>query len=128
MENKKKNTKALKIATLIVQLILSASLLWAGITKLFQPVATLAKMWPWVAQNLILVKLTGVIDLIGALGLLLPLFILKRKPYAKYAAIGIFILMICASIFHIRRGEASLIGINIIFSLMALFIAWRTPR
>lgn len=37
---------------------------------------------------------------------------------------GIVGLMVCASIFHITRGEASLIGVNIIFAVIAGFIAW----
>jgi hypothetical protein len=32
--------------------------------------------------------------------------------------------MISAAVFHISRGEASLIGMNIFFLLLAAFVAW----
>ena len=34
------------------------------------------------------------------------------------------IIVISASVFHISRGEASLIGMNIFFLLLAAFVAW----
>lgn len=108
----------------IAQLIVAASFIWAGAMKLFQPAEQLALMWPWTAEYPLLVKLTGILDVLGGIGLIVPT-LLKIQPkftvYTAYAAIG---LMISASIFHIARGEASLIGINVLYAILAFFIAW----
>jgi hypothetical protein len=32
--------------------------------------------------------------------------------------------MLCAIVFHISRGEASVIGFNIFLAALAIFIAW----
>jgi hypothetical protein len=41
--------------------------------------------------------------------------------YAAYCTIA---LMTAAGIFHISRGEASQIGVNIFFAVFAVFIVW----
>ena len=125
MAEQQKPSKALNIALWIVQILLSATLIWAASMKLFQPVGKVAAMWPWAGQvSNSLLKFTGIIDLLGALGLVLPM-LLKIKPWLTFfAALGIIILMVVASIFHISRGEGGQIAPNVIFALMAGFIAW----
>lgn len=125
MKNTYKNSHALNISLWIVQAILALSLIWAATMKLIQPVEQLANRWPWVAQvPNELVKFTGVIDLLGALGLILP-GLVHIQPKLTYLAAGcIVILMLVASIFHISRGEGSQIGVNIVFALLALFVVW----
>jgi hypothetical protein len=64
------------------------------------------------------------IDLPGGLGIILP-SLLRIKPWlTPVAAVAIVAQMVGASAFHIARGEASDIGANIVFALMALFIGW----
>ena len=125
MNVSKQKSKALNIALWVAQVLLAASLLWAASMKLFQPVQTLAAMWPWVGQvPNSLVKITGIVDLLGGLGLVLP-GLLKIKPRLTFwAATGIIILMIVASAYHISRREASFIIPNMVFAVMAIFVAW----
>jgi hypothetical protein len=107
------------------QVLLSITLLWAGSVKLFQPIEQLKTRWSWtgeVSSNF--VKLTGVIDLLGAIGVLLPALLRFKPILTPIAAVGIILLMISASIFHISRGEASQIGFNIIFATIAAFVAY----
>lgn len=125
MTDQHKPSKLLNIILWVTQVLLAATLIWAAAMKLFQPIEKLSAMWPWAGQAPVaLVKCTGVIDLLGALGLLLPALLRIRPKLTPIAAVAIIILMICASIFHIARSEASVIGVNIIFALMAAFIAW----
>lgn len=120
-----KGSKALNIALWITQILISASMLWAASMKLFQPIDKLAAMWPWTGQVApAVVKLTGFIDILGGIGIILPSLLRIQPRLTVLSAIGIIVLMICASIFHISRGEASVIGVNIIFAAMAAFIAW----
>lgn len=124
MKNEQKPSKAINITLWVAQVILAASFIWAASLKLFQSADKLAQMWPWTAENPGLVKLTGVLDLLAGLGLVLPMLIQLKPKLTVYAAYGTIALMIAASIFHITRGEASQIGINIFFFLVSVFIAW----
>jgi len=117
-------SKPLNIASWICQILLSLILLWAARMKLFQPINQLSQQWPWTADNPILTRVAGIVDLLGGLGLVLPM-VLRIKPILTlYAAYGTIALMVAASIFHISRDEASLIGFNIFVALVAGFVVW----
>ncbi|WP_341901589.1 DoxX family protein [Fluviicola taffensis] len=109
----------------IAQILLATSLIWAASVKLFQPIEKLEIMWPWTGDiSPAFVRLTGVIDLLGALGVILPSLFRFKPALAPIAAIAIILLMIAASIFHISRGEGSQIGFNIVFAAIAAFVAY----
>lgn len=121
-------SNTLHIVLWIAQGILAASLLWAACMKLLQPADTLAEMWPWTTDHAALVTATGILDLLAALGLVLPALLRIWPGLTVYAAYGTAMLMVAAMIFHISRGEASQIGINVFFAAVALFIAWGRQR
>lgn len=119
------SSKILHIMLWIAQVVLAATLIWAGVMKLFQPVDAVATMWPWAGEvPVALLKFTGIVDVLGALGLILPALLRIRPVLTPLAAAALVVLMLCAGIFHVLRGEASVIGVNIIFALIAAFIAW----
>ena len=120
-----KPSNVLHIILWVVQILLAACLIWAAFTKWFSPPEKLAAMWPWTAQiSPTLVKLTGLVDLLCGLGLVLPALFRIRPQLTPVAALGVVLLMICASVFHVSRGEASLIGFNIVIAALAAFVAW----
>ena len=123
MKTETKTSNILNIFLWIAQLLLAAGFIWAAFMKICQPAEKLAEMWPWTLENPGLVKLTGILDLLAGMGMVLP--VLFRQPkLTVYAAYGTILLMIAASTFHIARGEAPLIGINIFFAALAVFVAW----
>ncbi len=125
MNNRQNVSKALHISLWAAQIVLAASLAWSGSLKLFQPVWKLSAMWPWAGEvPVALVKFTGIIDFLGAFGLILPALLRVKPRLTPTAATGVIALMLCAGIFHIVRGEASQIGVNIVFAAIAAFIAW----
>lgn len=122
-------SKGLKIALWVAQGLISLILIWAGYAKLFQPIEETAKMLPWALENPGLLKLTGIVDLLGGIGIVLPAALKIQPKLTILAAYGTILLMIAASIFHISRGEASLIGMNIFFLILAAFVVWgRTKK
>ncbi|MFY7829536.1 MAG: DoxX family protein [Flectobacillus sp.] len=124
-----KPSKVWDIFLWIAQGILALVLVWAAYTKLFQSLQEAAKMLPWAKDNIVLLKVTGVIDLLGALGIILPAATRIQPKLTVFAAYGIIALMIIASIFHISRDEVSLISMNIFFLLLAVFVVWgRTKK
>lgn len=121
--------KLVNISLWLVQGLLALCLVWSFFMKFFQPIEVLSSMWPWTSQvSPILIQFTAVVDLCAAIGLILPSLLRIQPRLTPIAAIGIILLMICASVFHILRGEASLVGPNIIFALLAFFIAWGRYR
>jgi putative oxidoreductase len=119
-----KSSKVLNILLWITQGFLALLFTWAAYTKLLQPLEEVAKMLPWANDNPGLVKLTGVVELLAVFGITLPTAFKIQPKLTIYASYGIIILMISASVFHISRGESSLIGMNIFFLLLAAFVAW----
>ncbi|MBT1701032.1 DoxX family protein [Fulvivirgaceae bacterium PWU4] len=116
-----KTSKALNVVLWATQILLAVTFLWAGSMKIFKPGAL---PWPWVKENPGLVTITGVVDLLAGLGLVLPALLRIQPRLTVYAAYGTILLMIAASIFHISRGEGSQIGFNIFVLVCAIFIAW----
>lgn len=120
-----KNNRGINIALWIAQGLLAMMFLMAGAMKTFQPIEVLAESLPWVTSySQILVRFIGVSELLGGLGLILP-SLLRIKPFLTvWAAVGLVVVMLFASIFHASRGEFSAIGMNVVLMAIAAFIAW----
>lgn len=125
MTNSNSSSKRLNIALWVVQSLLAAMFLMAGANKLFQSLPELSKMLPWVTQVPEgLVRFIGISELLGGLGILLP-SILRIKPnLTSLAALGLAVVMLLATLFHISKGETSVIAMPIIFMALAVFVAW----
>ncbi|GGN04067.1 hypothetical protein GCM10010967_43690 [Dyadobacter beijingensis] len=106
-----------------MQALLSVTLVWAAYMKLFQSPQALAAMWPWAGQvPPVLVKLTGTLDLLAGIGLVLPALLRVGPALTFAAAVGLVLLMVCAMFFHLSRGESPVF--NAAFGLLAAFVAW----
>lgn len=126
---KSKQSKALNVLLWISQGIIALTLIWAAYAKLLQPIEETAKMLPWALDNPKLLTFTGIIDLLGGIGIIVPAALKIQPKLSVYAAYGTIALMIAASIFHVSRGESSLIGMNIFFLILAMFVVWgRTKK
>jgi hypothetical protein len=123
-----KSSKVIHIGLWIAQGLLALTFVWASYAKLIQPLQETAKMLPWANDHVALLRFTGVVELFAALGLILPSALRIQPRLTVIACYGIIALMVAASIFHIARGEASLIGMNIFFLLLAVFIVWGRSR
>lgn len=125
MSKQDQRTGGLNIALWVTQALLAASFIWAAAMKWFQPPEKLSQLWPWTGEvSEMLVKFTGIVDLAAGLGVLLPALLRIRPSLTPIAAAGIIMQMIVAGIFHLSRGEAADIGVNIAFALLAVFVAW----
>ncbi|WP_439581900.1 DoxX family protein [Dyadobacter bucti] len=128
MKSEQKPSKAMNITLWTAQVILAATFFWAAYMKLAQPAEQLATMWPWTKNNEMLVTLSGIADLLAAIGLILPGMFRMLPQLTIYACTGILALMAAAIIFHVNRGEASQIGINIFLAVLAVFVVWGRSR
>ena len=115
----------------LVQILLACAFGMAGVMKSTQPVDVLAANGiAWAPQlPLALVRFIGISEFLGAVGLILPA-LTKIKPFlTPLAALGLLTIMILAMGFHVSRGEAGALPVNMVLGGLAAFVAWgRTSK
>lgn len=117
-------SKALHIALWVVQALLAAAFGMAGFMKLSLPIAELAAKGMGFVNHTSegMVRFIGLVELVGAIGLILP-SALRILPFlTSLAAVGIAIIMVLAANDNISHGEPFL-PIVVLFALAA-FVAW----
>lgn len=115
----------MSIALWIVQILLAVLFLGAGLTKLTQPKPKLEGMMPWAKDfTLPTVRFIGAVEVLGAVGLVLPAWTGIAPILTPLAATGLAVTMLLAAVTHYRRGEHQVIGVNVVLLLLAAFVAW----
>jgi len=122
-------TPQVRILLWVAQALLAATFVWGAYVKLTLPIAQLAAMWPWTGDLPVhLVRLLGMIDLAGGLGVTLPALLRIYPALTLVAARGCAMLQVCAMVFHATRGEFGVLPVNLVLFGLALFIAWGSAR
>jgi uncharacterized membrane protein YphA (DoxX/SURF4 family) len=108
----------------IVQILLALAFLMVGTLKATQPIDKLAARMQWVKslRPQWLVRVIGVLEVLGAIGLILPAVTGILPWLTPVAAIGLVLTMIGAALLHTRRGEVSHIAPNVVLLLLAAFV------
>jgi uncharacterized membrane protein YphA (DoxX/SURF4 family) len=115
----------MNIAVWVLQILLALAFLAAGIIKITQPRQKLATSMGWVEDfSDPAVRSIGTLEILGALGLLVPALTGVATVLVPIAAVGLALLMIGAAATHRRRGELPMIGINTVLLLLAVVVAW----
>lgn len=70
------------------------------------------------------VRAIGVLEVLGAIGLILPPLTGIAPWLALAAASGLVLLQIGGIIVHLSRGEAKVIGLNIVLLVVAGLAVW----
>ena len=115
----------------LVQVVLAAGFGMAGFMKATQPVDALVQAGiAWASQvPLPMVRFIGSAELLGAIGLILPAATGIKPALTPLAALGLLTIMILAMAFHVSRGEAQALPINMVLGGLAAFVAWgRTKK
>jgi len=109
----------------IVQVVLALGFLMAGAMKLTQPRAKLEPQMGWVEDFTDpQVKGIGLVEVAGALGLVLPGATDIAPILTPLAAAGLVVVMIGAAATHLRRHEPKFVGINATLLVLASIVAW----
>jgi uncharacterized membrane protein YphA (DoxX/SURF4 family) len=116
--------RVLSVALWIVQGLLAAFFVFAGFTKLATPLEKLSEMLPWAAQYPPLVTFTGLVDLAGGPGVILPAITRVQPRLGVLAAFGLTVLQGLALAFHLSRGEANLAPMNVVLLALSVFVLW----
>jgi len=109
----------------IAQGLFGAMFIMAGMMKSTQPKEKLAKNMPWVNDySATQVKLIGVSELLGGLGLILPWYLGIVPMLTPIAACALGLVMVLAAIYHFNHKEYPGIGVNFVLLAGMVFIAW----
>ena len=107
--------------------LLAAVFLVAGSTKLFIPRAKLAKApgGGWVMDfGARFVRALGAVEILGAVGLILPALLDIAPILVPLAATGLATIMVGAAIVTYRRNEFKHVLLNLTYLALAAFVAW----
>ncbi len=116
--------RGLTIALWIAQILLALVFGFAGAMKVFTPIEELAKNGAWMRDSEVLIRFIGISEVSGALGMLLPSLSRIKPKLTSLAAVGLFIIMVLATGFHLMRGEARFTPMTLALGALAAFVAW----
>lgn len=93
--------------------------------KLTQPTEKLTTNMGWVKDfSPQTVKIIGLLELLGAIGLILPSVTGILSWLTPLAALGLVALMIGAILTHLRRKEQQMMVVNAVLLLLAVFVVY----
>jgi hypothetical protein len=107
--------------------LLATVALAGGISKTFVPRAKLAAAHggEWTAEaSAGFVKTLGVLELLAAVGLVLPAVVGIAPVLVPVTAVCWVLLMVGAMITHARLGQPEFVLLNLVYLALAAFIAW----
>jgi hypothetical protein len=92
-----------------------------GIPKVLRPMPALAEKLPWAKDHALLqVRLIGMVELLGVLGLILPKITGILPILTPIAAFGLALVQVGAAITHGRHKEN--FAMNLVLVAAALFV------
>ena len=113
----------MNIALWIVQALLALLFLFAGGMKLVTPVEEMMKQMPLPLPGWF-VLFTGVVEVLGAIGLILPCLLRIRPGLTPLAAAGLAIVMIGATVYTVAAGEVASALMPIVAGFLCAFVAY----
>jgi uncharacterized membrane protein YphA (DoxX/SURF4 family) len=109
----------------ILQGVLAAMFAVAGTMKATQLKEKLAGSLPWVEDySAGTVRFIGAVELLGAIGLILPSALGIAAVLTPLAATGLAVVMVLAMNTHRRRREPGAIAFNAVLLVLAVIVAW----
>lgn len=113
------------IAYWIITALLAIVYVYSGGKKVAQSKDQLRPMMGWVdTMPTPALRAIGAVEILGAVGLIVPPLTGIAPWLAIAAAIGLVVVQIGAIALHLRRGEARQIGFNVALLVMAAVTVW----
>ena len=111
------------VAYWVVAALLASLYLYSGGLKVLRSPDQLRPMMGWIdTVPLRLVRTIGVLEVLGALGLILPPLTGVAPVLALAAAIGLVLIQVGEVSLHLSRGEVKVVGLNVVLLVLALII------
>ncbi len=106
-----------------LQVLLALVFLLVGAMKLIVPVQVLLAQMP-IQLPALFVRFIGVVEVAGALGLILPGLVRIRPILTPLAACGLVIEMICATVYTVIGGQGVVAVLPLLLGLLCAFVAY----
>jgi hypothetical protein len=115
----------MRVAYWIVAALLALFYLYSGGIKVVRSKDQLRPMMGWIdSVPLRLVRTIGVLEVLGAVGLVLPPLTGVAPGLALAAAIGLVLIQVGGISLHLSRGEVKVIGLNVVLLALAGVTMW----
>ncbi|MFE5588319.1 DoxX family protein [Kitasatospora sp. NPDC056531] len=118
----------MNLALWIVTALLAAVYLLGGAFKVVTPkerIAAAGYSGRWVEDfSAGGVKAIGAVEVLAAVGLILPAVLDIAPVFVPLAALGLVLLMAGAAAVRIRRQEFKLVAVDVAYLLLAAFVVW----
>jgi uncharacterized membrane protein YphA (DoxX/SURF4 family) len=110
----------------IIAGVLAAAFLGFGVMKLTQSKEKLAAAGMGWTDDFSprSIKLIGALELLAAVGLILPALLGIVPVLVPLAALGLVLVMIGAAVTHARRKEFPMITVNLVLLVLAAMVVW----
>ena len=119
------SNKGLNIGLWAAQIVLALAYGMFGSMKATQPLDQLSVMMKWIPTMAPwFVRTLGTLEVLGAIGLILPSLTRIMPRLTVLAALCFIILQVCAIGLHLSRGEPEALVLNAPLILLAIFVFW----
>jgi uncharacterized membrane protein YphA (DoxX/SURF4 family) len=110
----------------IIAIVLAVAFAGSGLMKLVVPKDKLVTAGQGWAQDYSQtnIRLIGLVELLGAVGLVVPAAVHIAPILVPLAAVGLALVMVGAVVVHARRKEPLNIAVNVVLIALAVFVAW----
>jgi len=123
------SSKAVRVALWVLQVLLAIFFVMVGYSHALMPFDEVSREATWMlAVPRPLSLFIGYAEIAGGLGVILPQVSRVMPWLTPLAALGLATIMILAILFHLARGEGSVVGIHTLLAAFALFVAWGRSR
>jgi uncharacterized membrane protein YphA (DoxX/SURF4 family) len=116
----------MNLALWIIAIVLAVAFAGSGLMKLVVPkdkLVTAGQGWAqdYSSTN---IRLIGLVEVLGAVGLVLPAALHIAPILVPLAAVGLALVMAGAIVVHARRKEPMNIVVNVVLIVLAVIVAW----
>jgi putative oxidoreductase len=116
----------MNIVLWVLQILLAIAFFAHGLLFLFPPASVVEQMNASLPRWFQL--FLGVAEVLAAVGLTLPALTRIMPWLVTWAAVGIMIVMVSATVFHVARGEMTSAAVTLILLAMAAFVGYMRYR
>jgi hypothetical protein len=118
-------SREVRIALWIAQTLLALVFGLTGAMRIGISAAAVARTWRWPgAVPGMPVRLIGVLELAGGIGVVLPPLLGRGPSLTPVVATGLVAAMAYTNIFLFWRGDVPMLLINLALGALAAFVAW----
>jgi len=118
------------IALWVGQILLAGVYAMAGYMKVSQPIDALVASGMTYAGDYpeLLTRFVGIMEILGAIGIILPAATRILPSLTPLAAVGFSVIQVLAFGLHTMRGEYGVLPVNIVLLAISVFVLWGRLR